>query len=170
MTPPSILSRASPPLPHLQSQPPSLHSLSPLPLSLSPPISAGRDSTIHSLSHLSLSLSPPIATATPPSNLFLETHCPLPTPLPSRPHPCPCTWAYIDCVPTNTVHGIPLGEENVRVTITILKLKCALLPILTNEVTIIEEAIGGFVVWPKRLIAIETRLSHASRSPSHVPD
>ncbi|GMN58635.1 hypothetical protein TIFTF001_027729 [Ficus carica] len=78
--------------------------------------------------------------------------------------------AYIDCVLTNTVHGIPLGEENVRVTITVPKLKRALLPILTNEATIVEEAVSGFVAWPKRLIIIETSLSQASRGPSHVPD
>ncbi|GMN58848.1 hypothetical protein TIFTF001_027940, partial [Ficus carica] len=59
--------------------------------------------------------------------------------------------AYMDCVPTDTVHGISLGEENVRVTITVPKLKCALLPIPTNEATCIEEAVGGFVAWPKRL-------------------
>ncbi|GMN56018.1 hypothetical protein TIFTF001_025138 [Ficus carica] len=78
----------------------------------------------------------------------------------------PQSTAYIDCVPTDTVHGIPLGEENVRVTITVLKLKRALLPIPTTEATIIEEAIDGFVAWPKRLIAIETSLSHASRDQS----
>ncbi|GMN64973.1 hypothetical protein TIFTF001_034041 [Ficus carica] len=53
--------------------------------------------------------------------------------------------AYMECVPTDTVHGILLGEENVRVTITILKLKHALLPIPTNKVTIVKEAVGGFV-------------------------
>ncbi|GMN54026.1 hypothetical protein TIFTF001_023152 [Ficus carica] len=53
--------------------------------------------------------------------------------------------AYMDCIPTDTVHGIPLGDENVRVTITVPKLKCALLPIPTNEATCIEEAIGGYL-------------------------
>ena len=53
--------------------------------------------------------------------------------------------AYMDCVPINTVHGIPLGEENVQVTITVPKLKRALLPIPTNKATIIEEVVGGFV-------------------------
>ncbi|GMN75442.1 hypothetical protein TIFTF001_056522 [Ficus carica] len=57
--------------------------------------------------------------------------------------------AYMDCVPTDTVHGIPLGEENLRVTITIPKLKRALLPISTNA-TCIEEVVGGSVAWPKR--------------------
>ncbi|GMN46140.1 hypothetical protein TIFTF001_015332 [Ficus carica] len=43
----------------------------------------------------------------------------------------------------NAIPGIPLGEENVRVTITVPKLKRALLPILTNEATCIEEVVGG---------------------------
>ncbi|GMN68349.1 hypothetical protein TIFTF001_037401 [Ficus carica] len=64
--------------------------------------------------------------------------------------------AHIDCVLTNTVHGIVLGEENVRVTKTIPKLKRALLPIPTNEATCIEEVIGGFVARPKRLVVLET--------------
>ncbi|GMN73951.1 hypothetical protein TIFTF001_054370 [Ficus carica] len=85
MTPLSIISRVSPSLPRLQSLPRSLHSFS-------PPISAGRDSTIHSLSRLSLSLSPPISVATPPSNLFLETHPPPPNPLQRCPHPRPWNW------------------------------------------------------------------------------
>ncbi|GMN66800.1 hypothetical protein TIFTF001_035864 [Ficus carica] len=57
--------------------------------------------------------------------------------------------AYVDCVPTDTVHWIPLGEENVRVTITVPKINRALLPIPTNEATSVEEAVGGFVAWPK---------------------
>ncbi|GMN19381.1 hypothetical protein TIFTF001_039791 [Ficus carica] len=51
--------------------------------------------------------------------------------------------AYMDCVPTDTVHGIPLGAGNVRVTISVPKFKRALLPIPTNEATYIEEAVGG---------------------------
>ncbi|GMN57676.1 hypothetical protein TIFTF001_026789 [Ficus carica] len=78
--------------------------------------------------------------------------------------------AYMDCAPTDTVHGIPLGEENVRVTITIPKLKRALLPISTNKATCIEEVVGGFVAWPKRLVVLETSMSQASRDPSHAPD
>ncbi|GMN60245.1 hypothetical protein TIFTF001_029336 [Ficus carica] len=41
----------------------------------------------------------------------------------------------------NAIHRIPLGEENVRVIITVPKLKRALLPIPTNEVTIKESFI-----------------------------
>ncbi|GMN21695.1 hypothetical protein TIFTF001_045545 [Ficus carica] len=69
MTPPSIFSPTSPPF--------SLRlSLSPLPLS-----STDRDFTTTSLWGLSLSFSPLLAAATPPSNLFLETHPPPTTPL-----------------------------------------------------------------------------------------
>ncbi|GMN52210.1 hypothetical protein TIFTF001_021349 [Ficus carica] len=78
--------------------------------------------------------------------------------------------AYMDCVPTDTVHGIPLGTGNVRVTISVPKLKRALLPIPTNEATYIEEAIGGFVAWPKKLVVIQSSLSQASRGPSQAPD
>ncbi|GMN54133.1 hypothetical protein TIFTF001_023252 [Ficus carica] len=78
--------------------------------------------------------------------------------------------AYMDCIPTDTVHGIPIGEKNVRVTITVPKLKRALLPILTNEATCIEEAVGGFIAWPKRLVVVQTSLSQASQGPSHAPD
>ncbi|GMN51413.1 hypothetical protein TIFTF001_020560 [Ficus carica] len=78
--------------------------------------------------------------------------------------------AYMDCVPTDIVHGIPLGEENVRVILIIPKLKRALLPIPTNEATCIEEAVGGFVAWPKRLVVVQTSLSQASQGPGHAPD
>ena len=78
--------------------------------------------------------------------------------------------AYMDCVPTDTVHGIPLGEGNVRVTISVPKLKRALLPIPTHEATYIEEAVGGFVAWPKKLVVLQSSLSQASRGPSQAPD
>ncbi|GMN61564.1 hypothetical protein TIFTF001_030635 [Ficus carica] len=76
--------------------------------------------------------------------------------------------AYMDCVPTDTVHGNPLGEENVRVTITVPKINNALLPIPTNEATSIEEAVGGFVAWPKTLV-VQTSLSQASKCPNRAP-
>ncbi|GMN57680.1 hypothetical protein TIFTF001_026787 [Ficus carica] len=78
--------------------------------------------------------------------------------------------AYVDCVPADIVHGIPLCEENVRVTITVPKLNRALLPIPTNEATSIEEAVGGFVAWPKSLVVVQTSLSQASKGPSRAPE
>ncbi|GMN69464.1 hypothetical protein TIFTF001_038516 [Ficus carica] len=61
-------------------------------------------------------------------------------PGPSDPQPTPNarrTWAMFQ----PTVREIPLGEKNVRLTINVPKLKHALLPIPTNEATIIEEAV-----------------------------
>ncbi|GMN27565.1 hypothetical protein TIFTF001_051601 [Ficus carica] len=78
--------------------------------------------------------------------------------------------AYMDCVPTDIVHGIPLGEGNVRVTISVPKLKRVLLLIPTNEAISIEEVVGGFVAWPKKLVVLQTSLSQTSRSPSQAPD
>ncbi|GMN24717.1 hypothetical protein TIFTF001_043809 [Ficus carica] len=70
----------------------------------------------------------------------------------------------------NAIHGIPLGEENVRVTITVPKINRALLPIPTNEATSVEEAVGGFVAWPKSLVVLQTSLSQASKGPSRAPE
>ncbi|GMN65970.1 hypothetical protein TIFTF001_035051 [Ficus carica] len=70
--------------------------------------------------------------------------------------------AYMDCVPTDTVHGIPLGEENVRVTITIPKLKRALLPIPMNEATCIEEAVSGYLADCCRRIGMDQRFEFIS--------
>ncbi|GMN63851.1 hypothetical protein TIFTF001_032928 [Ficus carica] len=66
--------------------------------------------------------------------------------------------------------GIPLVEENVRVTITVPKLNRALLPIPTNEATSIEEVVGGFVAWPKSLVIVQTSLSQISKGPSRASD
>ncbi|GMN51024.1 hypothetical protein TIFTF001_020178 [Ficus carica] len=49
-------------------------------------------------------------------------------------------------------------------------MECALLPIPTHEATFIEEAVGGFVAWLKRLVIVQTSLSQASKGPSHAPD
>ncbi|GMN20016.1 hypothetical protein TIFTF001_042967 [Ficus carica] len=49
----------------------------------------------------------------------------------------------------NAIHRIPLGEGNVRMTISVPKLKRAFLPNPTNEATYIEEVVSGFVAWPK---------------------
>ena len=78
--------------------------------------------------------------------------------------------AWLESLPTDTVHGIPLGEGNVRVSINVPKLKKAPLPIPTYEATTVEEAINGFVAWPKTLVELDTSMNKASRGPSHVPD
>jgi len=78
--------------------------------------------------------------------------------------------AWLESLPTDTVHGIPLGEGNVRVSIVVPKLKKATLPIPTDEATTVEEAVNGFVAWPKTLVELDTSMNKASRGPSQVPD
>ncbi|GMN23092.1 hypothetical protein TIFTF001_047534 [Ficus carica] len=60
--------------------------------------------------------------------------------------------AWLESLPTDTVHGIPLGEGNVRVSINVPKLKKAALPIPTYEATTLEEAVNGFLACPKTLV------------------
>ncbi|GMN32451.1 hypothetical protein TIFTF001_050806 [Ficus carica] len=78
--------------------------------------------------------------------------------------------AWLESLPTDTVHGIPLGEGNVRVSINVPKLKKAPLPIPTYEATTVEDAINGFIAWPKTLVELDTSMNKASRGPSHVAD
>ncbi|GMN68514.1 hypothetical protein TIFTF001_037571 [Ficus carica] len=78
--------------------------------------------------------------------------------------------AWLESLPTDTVHGIPLGEGNVRVSINVPKLKKSPLPIPTYDATTVEDAVNGFVAWPKRLVELDTSMNKASRGPSHVPD
>ncbi|GMN45001.1 hypothetical protein TIFTF001_014193 [Ficus carica] len=79
--------------------------------------------------------------------------------------------AWLESLPTDTVHGIPLGEGNVRVSINVPKLKKKTpLPIPTYEATTVEDAVNGFVAWPKTLVEVDTSMNKASRGPSHVPD
>ncbi|GMN69747.1 hypothetical protein TIFTF001_038790 [Ficus carica] len=75
-----------------------------------------------------------------------------------------------ESLPTDTVHGIPLGEGNVRVSINVPKLKKSALPIPTYDATTVEDAVNGFVAWPKSLVELDMSMNKACRGPSHVPD
>ncbi|GMN35646.1 hypothetical protein TIFTF001_042259 [Ficus carica] len=77
---------------------------------------------------------------------------------------------WLESLPTDTVHGIPLGEGNVRVSINVPKLKKSPLPIPTFDATTVEDAVNGFVAWPKSLVELDMSMNKASRGPSHVPD
>ncbi|GMN64665.1 hypothetical protein TIFTF001_033726 [Ficus carica] len=77
---------------------------------------------------------------------------------------------WLESLPTDTVHGIPLGEGNVRVSINVPKLKKSPLPIPTYNATTVEDAVNGFVAWPKSLVELDMSMNKASRGPSHVPD
>ena len=40
----------------------------------------------------------------------------------------------------------------------------------TEEATTVEDAVNGFVAWPKTLVELDTSMNKASRGPSQVPD
>ncbi|GMN57815.1 hypothetical protein TIFTF001_026912 [Ficus carica] len=67
-----------------------------------------------------------------------------------------------ESLPTDTVHGIPLGEGNVRVSINVPKLKKSPLPIPTYDATTVEDAVNGFVAWPKSLVELDMSMNKAS--------
>jgi len=62
-----------------------------------------------------------------------------------------------------SVHFSSLEDVNVRVSVAAALIKKAFLPIPTDEAKTIEEAVGGFVKWPKRLVEIE--IAKESRGP-----
>ena len=78
--------------------------------------------------------------------------------------------AWLESLPTNTVHGNPLGEGNVRVSINVPKFKKAALPIPTYEATTVEDAVNRFVTWPKTLVELDTSMNEVIQGPSHIPD
>lgn len=62
-------------------------------------------------------------------------------------------------VPNQLVHGYPLGEGNVRVSINCAIKGDALLPIPVKGVlTSIDDAIGSQVAWPAELIILQNKV------------
>ena len=65
--------------------------------------------------------------------------------------------------PDEVIHTVPLGEANVRVSIDIVIIKEALLPIpIPGEANKVGEAIGYQVAWPRNLVLVgdEVQKSH----------
>ncbi|GMN68849.1 hypothetical protein TIFTF001_037903 [Ficus carica] len=54
------------------------------------------------------------------------------------------------------------GGGNVRVSINVPKFKKSPLPIPTYDATTMEDAVNGFVAWPKRLVELDTSMNKAS--------
>lgn len=55
----------------------------------------------------------------------------------------------------HTVHGVPLGEGNIRVAIDASLDEQALLPIpVTEELVTVGQAVGSHVAWPKHLVKL----------------
>lgn len=64
------------------------------------------------------------------------------------------TIIEVDAV-NHTVHGVPLGEGNIRVAIDTALDEQALLPIpVTGELVTVGQAVGSHVAWPKRLVKL----------------
>lgn len=56
---------------------------------------------------------------------------------------------------SNTVHGAPLGEGNVRVSIDIANKEEALLPFpVRDELITVGQAVGSHVAWPQELVIV----------------
>ncbi|XP_058195235.1 uncharacterized protein LOC131311701 isoform X1 [Rhododendron vialii] len=69
--------------------------------------------------------------------------------------------------PNELLHTVPLGEDHMRVSIDVVKVKDALLPIpISEEVATVGDAVGWFVAWPKDLIFFAPEV--ASKKPSMV--
>lgn len=52
-----------------------------------------------------------------------------------------------------TIHGVPLGVENVRVVVDMVIGDDCALPIPVNdELQTLHQAVGNFVGWPRRLV------------------
>lgn len=57
--------------------------------------------------------------------------------------------------PNEVIHSVPLGEGNVRVSIDVVLVNDALLPIpIAGEITILGHAMGYQVAWPKKLVLV----------------
>lgn len=51
------------------------------------------------------------------------------------------------------LHTVPLGKDNLRVSVDIVKVEEALLPIpIPGEATTVGEAVGFHVAWPSNLV------------------
>ncbi|XP_040364380.1 uncharacterized protein LOC121049956 [Rosa chinensis] len=66
-----------------------------------------------------------------------------------------------------TIHGVPLGEENLRVSITETVVPEALLPFpIKDEIVKVKDAIGTCVAWPRNLVIAPAPGGKVTRSIS----
>ena len=67
------------------------------------------------------------------------------------------TAGYVEDVYLVTIHGIPLGDDNYRVTVEVAFIEDAPLSILNNDIgaTLVAHVIGSFVAWPKLLVIFD---------------
>lgn len=70
--------------------------------------------------------------------------------------------AWIDYHPNDKLHGVPLGEGNVHMTIIDILVRDAEIPLSKNEAKYVHEVIRGFVAWPRYIVKLSS-LSKNSR-------
>lgn len=58
-----------------------------------------------------------------------------------------------------TIHGVPLNDDCYRVSIDVAKKPASFLPIQAGEHKTVEDAINGFVAWPKILVIPDLKVS-----------
>ncbi|PRQ48579.1 putative Ulp1 protease family catalytic domain, putative transposase, Ptta/En/Spm, plant [Rosa chinensis] len=76
-------------------------------------------------------------------------------------------------VANHKVHGVPLGEGNIRVAIDNALDEQALLPIpVTGELATVGQAVGSHVAWPKHLVKLmnEEERGNSSIKPRDLPN
>ncbi|XP_022136077.1 uncharacterized protein LOC111007859 isoform X2 [Momordica charantia] len=68
-----------------------------------------------------------------------------------------------------TVHGVPLGVDNVRVMVDIVIDEYATIPIpVRGEIETLNQTIGGFVAWPRRLVILSEEKNISSSRTSQT--
>jgi hypothetical protein len=59
---------------------------------------------------------------------------------------------------SKVLHNLPIGPDNVKVSIIIAKVKNAPLPFPSDELKFVKDAIGTFIAWPKSLLIMDTKV------------
>ena len=61
--------------------------------------------------------------------------------------------------PSHTCYGIPLGDENMRVSVYAALEEKALIPMpVKDEIHTVKQAMGSWVLWPKNLIIFSEKV------------
>ncbi|KAL6199643.1 hypothetical protein ACLB2K_029426 [Fragaria x ananassa] len=67
---------------------------------------------------------------------------------------------------SQTVHGVPLAAENIRVSVSKCLVENALLPVpIRDEIVFVSDAIGTCVAWPKDWVIPATAVGNAKQAP-----
>lgn len=71
---------------------------------------------------------------------------------------------WMDSLPTDVVHSVALGDENVHIFIKVPFQRDVPLPVPTFDSSTVGDALRGFVAWPRYLVELGS-LSKVSKAP-----